>query len=206
VSRSGTGRALLLVVLTACGGFDAPMPLVGGAVERLEGVRFGMRPAELIALRPDGGYDDEGIYREGLDDSTVVGYGFLPWEEGRLPSGRARLAGVEIHEEVDDTVRLREAWTTAFDQIAAANVSRPECTVRRSFRLSRVTAAFSDTIRVTLDAEVVEGGDGQAYEAYLSTRIETAEMAMLSRSRREPEEPGRSVECRGFPIRMSAAR
>jgi len=96
--------------LLACSGGHDSLPAVHDHVTRLGDLGFGMRPAQLEARRPDGAYDDEGIYREGLDWVTVASYGFLPWEEGRPPSGRARLAGVEIREEVSDTARLRELW------------------------------------------------------------------------------------------------
>lgn len=171
-------RAFLpgMLVVSACVDSGTPLPPVHEDVERLQGVRFGLMAVELIELRPQGFFDDEGIYREDLDFETTVSYGFLPWVEGRRPGLRARLHGVEIRWEMDDTVRLWEAWEEAFRRADRGASGRRECRVGRSFRRHHRRATFFDSVRITLAADVVESADGQGYEAYLSTRMETPEM------------------------------
>jgi len=196
----GSGWILVSIGLAACGGPDDSLPAVHDHVTRLGDLRFGMLPAQLEAFRPDGAYDDQGIYREGLDQFTVASYGFLPWVEGQPPSGRARLAGVEIREEVSDTAGLRELWMDAFDRTSAHASSNPLCWSHRAYRLRRWTAAFAGTIYVTLEAEAVETGDGREHDAYLAIRLETPEMAALSPTRGRREERGEPVTCPGeFP-------
>jgi hypothetical protein len=196
--RTGrSARTLLLLGVAACGGSAEPLPAVSEPVARLAGVTFGMAPAELLALRPEGRYDDEGVYREALDLSTVVSYGFLPWEEGRPPSGRASLSGVEIQEEVGDSLTLTMAWTSAIERASARTPAEPKCTSYQGFRLRRKTAEVTGTVHVTLLAAVVEAGDGQEYDASLTTRMETPEMAALSRSRRPFADEERAVACPG---------
>jgi len=61
----------------------------------------------------------------------------------------------------------------------------PACTAATSFRLARWTAtslepatgSARDSIRVTWIAEIITAGDGRGHEAYLSTRMETADFA-----------------------------
>jgi len=158
-----------------CADSGPSLPAGVPAAERLPGIRFGLSPLELEELRRQVALDDEGVYREELNLRTTASYGFLPWNEGRPPGRDARLAGVEVREQARNPRTLAELWDEAIGR-----ASDPTCTAETSFRLVRWTAATTerapdsaeDSIRVTWVAEIVTAGDGQAHEAYLSTRME----------------------------------
>lgn len=167
---------LLLLVGLSCADGPAPLPAVHPDVERLEGVRFGLYAADLLEAREEVELAPEAFYQEYLEAHVVVGYGFLPRVEGEPPRPRSRLEGVEIRREVADSAALSEIWTEVFQRAAAIATRPAECTEASNPRFWTRRAVFPDTVRITLVAEVHGEGDGQAYEAFFSTRLETPAM------------------------------
>lgn len=150
-------------------------------MERLGAVlRFGSTVVEVLDRRKGGTFGEDGVYREYLDFNTVASYGFLPWAEGRPPKPRDRLHGVEVRRQLGDTVGLREAWSESFGRMRGLSALGPRCEESLTFRYHASKAAFDDSIRMTLVAEVIEAGDGRSYEAFLTTRVETPELAAYS--------------------------
>lgn len=160
--------------MAGCGPEPPAIPLVHGDVRSLEGVRFGLRPSELEEVRKDVALEEDGFYRESRG-ALDLSYGFLPWMEGRPPTGRARLEGLEIRKEVRDSTDLWRLWAEAVGAVARESVPGV-CSETTLFRYRARRAVFADSVHVTLLAEVHDDPDGRGYEAFLTTRLETEAM------------------------------
>lgn len=183
----GFGRSLLRttpILLAVAGCHDgAPLPAVHPDIERLEGIRFGMYAADVRAARPDLELAPEGFYREYLSPSRVLGYGFLPWMEGRPPAPGSRLQGIEIREEHWDTLEARSRWAEAVRRTAGVTSLSAECLERSHLRYRERRATFRDSMHVAVTLEIHRAPDGRDVEAFVSTRMETRAMRRAREAR-----------------------
>lgn len=157
-----------------------------------------MSAAALQTIRPELEVSPEGFYREWLNSSTVVTYGFLPWAEGRLPAPGAHLEGLEIRSEMWDSAAFERQWDGGVKRTLAATSAAPVCTEKENLRYRERRAVFPDSVTIAVVAEIHVAGDGQDREFFLSTRVETEKMraAMGGRGTEPtPSTPDRVFSC-----------
>lgn len=185
-----------VVLLFGCRPETVPMPGVPPLDGLLPDLPLGVRASDFRRLRPNAELTEDGIYVETIERHEVT-YHFSPRAPDRPPPLKARLLVVESREEMYDSLRLWPQWHRVFAQLSASRGgAAAECELFDHLRATITTASFVDSVRVSIGAEIRRAPDGQAYEAFLVTRVGIGplETTVDERRRRRP------VECSSLVV------